>query len=139
MTSSQRAQGLVIVGLILTALAWRIYELIVAWRSYWETILTFCIAFVAGWLMGNYSLGNKRMKMSPELKKVLIPIGLGIAYAGTFVVLAIQCIMIFGGVGWGYEVIVSHWKIIAWCIGGFMVWLIIGWSVTRKDRMRTGS
>jgi hypothetical protein len=139
MTIIQRtiqARGLVAAGLILAAFAWRIHELAIAWQPYGGDIATFCLGFVASWLIALHAQWEKGWRMSPRPLKILRPIAVGIAYTGAF---TYGTIMIFFFLYWFYESVVSYWKPIAWCIGALTVWITFGWFVTRKDRIRASN
>jgi len=130
------ARGLIAAALILVAFGWRIYDLAIAWRPYEGNIATFCPGFLAGWLIALHARWEKGWRMNPRLKTILRPIGYSVGYTCAFIIIALQSVMIIGGVVWIYGGIVSYWKPIAWCIGGITLWFIAGWFATRKDRMR---
>jgi hypothetical protein len=136
-----RARSLVIAGLIFIVFVWRIYELIGAGRPYWGTIVMFCVAFAAGLLISLHARWEKGWRMDPRLKKILRPVGYSVGYTCAFIIIALQSAMIVGAVISVFEGVVSHWKTIAWCIGGVCIGgltllvIAVGFSEC-KDRMR---
>jgi hypothetical protein len=134
---TKQARGLVAASLIIVAFVWRNYELAIAWRPYGGNIATFSAGFVAGLLIALHARWEKGWRMDPRLINVLRPIGYGLGYVGGFIGYAIGYLIIVGVVVWIYGGIVSYWKPVAWCIGGFALWFIVGWFATRKDRMRS--
>ncbi len=107
----------------IAAIAWLTYEWIVAWRPYWENIGTFCLAYVASWLLAHGSGRRDGMTVTYRLISTR-----NLVVAG----------FILAVLAWRIYALASHWQPYKENLAAFCVGSLVGLTAALHGRWEAG-